>query len=81
MAGALGKGRIYGTTAQQRYVYATKFFCCHSIFRIPLWRHLAARLIRLGVVRGVGRHESPQRRENIGDPINKHRDKRDQTTK
>ena len=26
MVGAIGKGRIYGTTAQQRYVYATKFF-------------------------------------------------------
>ena len=26
MAGAIGKGRIYGTTTQQRYVHATKFF-------------------------------------------------------
>ena len=26
MAGATGKGRMYATTAQQRYVYATKFF-------------------------------------------------------
>ena len=26
MAGAIGNGRIYGTIAQQRYVYATKFF-------------------------------------------------------
>ena len=24
MAGAIGNGRIYGTIAQQRYVYATK---------------------------------------------------------
>lgn len=64
MAGAIGKGRIYGTTAQQRYVYATKF-CYDGMFRICLWRRLAARLIRLGVVRGVGRRESPQRLKNI----------------
>jgi len=58
------EGRMYGATAQQRYVYATKFYY-HGIFRICLWRHLAARLIRLGVVRGVGRRESPQRLKNI----------------
>jgi len=34
------------------------------MFRICLWRRLAARLIHLGVVRGVGRHESPQRLKN-----------------
>ena len=67
MAGAIGKGRIYGTTAQQRYVYATNFFAVivYLGIMICLWRRLAARLICLGVVRGVGRHESPQRRENI----------------
>jgi len=36
--------------------------------RICLWRRLAARLIRLGAVRGVGRHESPQRLKNHGAP-------------
>jgi len=54
---ALGKGRMYGTTAQQWHVYAPKF-CCHGN-RICLWHHPAACLICLGVVRGVGRHESP----------------------
>jgi len=46
------------STAQQRYVHTTKF-CCHGYILGCLWRRLAARLIRLGVVRGVGRHESP----------------------
>jgi len=63
MAGAIGKGRMYGTTAQQKYVYTTKF-CCHGIFRICLWHRLTAHLIRLGIVRGVGRHELPQRLKN-----------------
>jgi len=45
------EGRMYSATAQQRYVYATKFYY-HRIFRICLWRRLATRLIRLGVVRG-----------------------------
>ena len=64
MAGATGKGRMYATTAQQRYVYTIKF-CCHGYILGCLWPRLAARIIRLGVVRGVGRHESPQRLENI----------------
>ena len=51
MARTTGKERMYGTTALQKFVYATKF-CCHGYFRICLWRRLASRLIRLGVVRG-----------------------------
>jgi len=51
------------STAQQRYVHTTKF-CYDGMFRICLWRRLAARLIHLGIVRGVGRHESPQRLKN-----------------
>jgi len=58
VARAIGNGIMGGTAVKKRYVYATKF-CCHAMFIVCLWRRLAARLIRLGVVRVVGRHKSP----------------------
>ena len=40
------------------FVVMTKF-CCHAMFIVCLWRRLAPRLIRLGVVRVVRRHKLP----------------------
>ena len=40
--------------------------CCSILNGICVWRRLVARLIRLGVQKGVGRRASPYRRKNNG---------------
>ena len=57
MAGAIGKGRMYGITAQQRYGYAAKFFC-HGMFRMSMAMPGHA-LYTPRRCEGVGRHELP----------------------
>ena len=54
---ALEKGECM-VQQHNKVVYMLLNFAVMGLFRICLWHRLAARLIRLGVVRGVGRHSA-----------------------